>query len=134
MYVSSSTSYTSTTAGVRAGEALGKLDVLHTPVFNAINLQGNRLQNERQIGSLFAEHGVTAEDFEKAFNSFSVRTKVNQAEKRMQDYQIRSTPNMIVNGKYLVTTGQNVRTQEEMLEVVEFLVEKERLTLGSSGD
>ena len=103
-------------------------------VFNAIILQGNRLQNERQIGSLFAEHGVTAEDFEKAFNSFSVRTKVNQAEKRMQDYQIRSTPNMIVNGKYLVTTGQNVRTQEEMLEVVEFLVEKERLPLGSSGD
>ena len=114
-------------------EALDKLDVLHTPVFNAINLQGNRLQNERQIGSLFAEHGVTEEDFEKAFNSFSVRTKVNQAEKRMQDYQIRSTPNMIVNGKYLVTTGQNVQTQEEMLEVVEFLVEKERLTLGSSG-
>ena len=114
-------------------EALGELDVLHTPVFNAINLQGNRLQNERQIGSLFAEHGVTVEDFEKAFNSFSVRTKVNQAEKRMQDYQIRSTPNMIVNGKYLVTTGQNVRTQEEMLEVVEFLVEKERLTLGSPG-
>jgi thiol:disulfide interchange protein DsbA len=115
-------------------EALDKLDVLHTPVFNAINLQGNRLQNERQIGSLFAEHGVTTEDFEKAFNSFSVRTKVNQAEKRMQDYQIRSTPNIVVNGKYLVTTGQNVRTQEEMLEVVEFLVEKERLTLGSSGD
>ena len=115
-------------------EALDKLDVLHTPVFNAINLQGNRLQNERQIGSLFAEHGVTKEEFEKAFNSFSVRTKVNQAEKRMQDYQIRSTPNMIVNGKYLVTTGQNVPTQEEMLAVVEFLVEKERLTLGSSGD
>ena len=106
--------------------------MLHTPVFNAINLQGNRLQNERQIGSLFAEHGVTAEDFEKAFN-LSRLDKVNQAEKRMQDYQIRSTPNMIVNGKYLVTTGQNVRTQEEMLEVVEFLVEKERLTLGSSG-
>ena len=115
-------------------EALDKLNVLHTPVFDAINLQGNRLQNERQIGSLFAEHGVATEDFEKAFNSFSVRTKVNQAEKRMQDYQIRSTPNIIVNGKYLITTGQNVPTQEEMLEVVEFLVEKERQTLGSSGD
>ena len=115
-------------------EALGKLTVLHTPVFNAINLQGNRLQNERQIGSLFAEYGVDAEDFEKAFNSFSVRTKVNQAEKRMQDYQIRSTPNIVVNGKYLITTGQNVQTQEEMLEVVEFLVEKERKMLGSSGD
>jgi thiol:disulfide interchange protein DsbA len=52
----------------------------------------------------------------------------------MQDYQIRSTPNMIVNGKYLVTTGQNVQTQEEMLEVVEFLVEKELQSLRSSGD
>ena len=115
-------------------EALNKVDVLHEPVFNAINLQGNRLQNERQIGELFAQYGISQEDFESAFNSFSVRTKVNQAEKRMQDYQIRSTPNMIVNGKYLVTTGQNVPTQEEMLEVVEFLVEKERQALRSSGD
>jgi hypothetical protein len=33
-----------------------------------------------------------------------------------------------------VTTGQNVQTQEEMLEVVEFLVEKELQSLRSSGD
>ncbi|MAX02572.1 MAG: disulfide bond formation protein DsbA, partial [Gammaproteobacteria bacterium] len=64
----------------------------------------------------------------------SVRTKVNQAEKRMQDYQIRSTPNMVVNGKYLITTGENVPTQEEMLEIVNFLVEKERQAMRSSGD
>ena len=115
-------------------EAMDKVDVLHEPVFNAINLQGNRLQNERQIAALFAEHGVSQDEFESAFNSFSVRTKVNQAEKRMEDYQIRSTPNMIVNGKYLVTTGQNVPTQEEMLEVVEFLVQKELQSLRSSGD
>jgi len=115
-------------------EAMDKVDVLHEPVFNAINLQGNRLQNERQIAALFAEHGVSQDEFESAFNSFSVRTKVNQAEKRMEDYQIRSTPNMIVNGKYLVTTGQNVTTQEEMLEVVEFLVQKELQSLRSSGD
>ena len=69
-----------------------------------------------------------------AFNSFSVRTKVNQAEKRMNDYGIRSTPNMIVNGKYLVTTSENVRTQQEMLDIVDFLVEKERASINSSGD
>lgn len=115
-------------------EALGALDVLHEPVFNAINIQGNRLQNEGQIGALFAEHGIAQDKFESTFNSFTVRTKVNQAEKRMQDYQIRSTPNMIVNGKYIVTTGENVRTQEEMLEVVSFLVEKERQAMGSAGE
>ncbi|MCI5106633.1 MAG: thiol:disulfide interchange protein DsbA/DsbL [Pseudomonadales bacterium] len=115
-------------------EALDALHELHEPVFNAINLEGNRLANERQIGALFAEHGISEEDFESTFNSFSVRTKVNQAERRMQDYQIRSTPNMVVNGKYLITTGENVRTQQEMMEVVKFLVEKERSTLAASGD
>ena len=116
-----------------AAEALDALDVLHEPIFNAINLEGNRLQNERQIGALFAEHGIAQDDFEAAFNSFSVRTKVNQAEKRMQDYEIRSTPNMIVNGKYLVTTGASVPTQQDMLDVVDFLVEKERQA-GRAGD
>lgn len=115
-------------------EALDAVHELHEPVFNAINLEGNRLANERQIAALFAEHGISEEEFESTFNSFSVRTKVNQAERRMQDYQIRSTPNMVVNGKYLISTGENVRTQQEMLDVVNFLVEKERMAMQASGD
>lgn len=110
-----------------------KFDELHEASFNAINLEGNRLQNERQIGALFTEHGVSEEDFTSTFNSFAVRTKVNQGDRRMQGYQIRSTPNMVVNGKYLVSTGQAVTTQQEMLNVVDFLVEQERRAL-ASGD
>ena len=117
-----------------AAEALDSLDVLHEQIFNAINVERNMLQNEEQIGELFEQHGVSQSDFESAFNSFSVRTKVNQAEKRMTDYGIRSTPNMIVNGKYLVATGENVRTQQEMLDIVDFLVEKERSAMSGSGD
>lgn len=109
-----------------AAEALGKLEELHSPMFEAINVQGNRLQNEQQLSALFSQHGVTAEEFSTAFNSFAVRTKVNQAEAKMREYQVRSTPNMIVNGKYLISTGEAVPTQQEMLEVVNFLVNKER--------
>jgi thiol:disulfide interchange protein DsbA len=114
-------------------EALDVVEVIHEPAFNAINIEGNRLQNERQIGALFAEHGISEEDFSAAFNSFGVRTKVNQGDRRMQDYQIRSTPNMIVNGKYVISTGEAVPTQEEMLNVVDFLIEKERQLLASGG-
>ena len=117
-----------------AAEALDAVDVLHEHIFNAINVERNMLQNEGQISELSAEHGVSQEDFDRTFNSFSVRTKVNQAEARMQDYGIRSTPNMIVNGKYLITTSENVHTQQEMLEIVDFLVEKERQAMRSSGD
>ena len=117
-----------------AAEALNSVNVLHEHIFNAINVERNMLQNEDQIAELFAQHGISQSDFDSAFNSFSVRTKVNQAEKRMSDYGIRSTPNMIVNGKYLVATGENVRTQQEMLEIVDFLVEKERIAMAGSGD
>ena len=115
-------------------EAMDALDVVHEHVFNAINIEGNRLQNEGQIGALFAKYGINEDDFTKSFNSFSVRTKVNQAKQRMEAYEIRSTPNMIVNGKYLVATGQSVATQVDMLEVVDFLVEKERQQLSGAGE
>ncbi len=110
-----------------AAEAMGVVDTIHEPVFEAINIQGSRLQNEDQIGDLFAELGINKAEFSTAFNSFAVRTKTNQSDRRMQDYQIRSTPNMIVNGKYVITTGEAVPTQEEMLNVVDFLIAKERL-------
>jgi len=107
-------------------ESLNVVDKVHGPIFDAINLQNNRLQNERQLATLFASHGVGEEDFSRAFNSFPVSTKVNQAEQRMSEYQIRSTPNVIVNGKYLVTTNDAVRTQQDMLAIVDFLVARER--------
>lgn len=110
-------------------EALDAVEVVHEPVFNAINLEGNRLQNERQIGDLFARHGIDQEEFSRAFNSFGVRTRVNQAESRMQDYRIQSTPNMIVNGKYLIATGPDVPTQQMMLDIVDFLIARERAAL-----
>ena len=56
-------------------------------------------------------------------------TQVNQAQRKMQDYQIRSTPNVIVNGKYLIATNEAVQTQEQMLEVVDFLVAREQAAL-----
>ncbi len=110
-----------------AAEAMGALDKLHTPIFNAINMERNRLQNEKELTELVTKHGVSEADFMQAFNSFSVRTKVNQVERKMKDYQIQSTPNMIVNGKYLVVNNQSVLTQQDMLDVVDFLVDKERL-------
>ena len=109
-----------------AAEALGVLNKLHSPIYNAINVDRNRLQNERQLADLFAKHGVSEEEFSTAFNSFAVRTKTNQIDRKMRDYQIQSTPNLVVNGKYLVVNNQAVRTQQDMLDVADFLIEKER--------
>jgi len=58
-------------------EAMDVIHLVHEPVFDAINVEGNRLQNEKLIGDLFEANGIARADFEAAFNSFSVRTKVN---------------------------------------------------------
>lgn len=107
-------------------ESLNVVDKVHGPIFDAINLQNNRLQNERLLAAMFASHGVSEEDFTRAFNSFPVRTKVNQAEQRMSEYRIAGTPSVVVNGKYLVSTNEAVRTQQDMLAIVDFLVARER--------
>ncbi|MEX1196423.1 MAG: thiol:disulfide interchange protein DsbA/DsbL [Pseudohongiellaceae bacterium] len=109
--------------------SLDVVDQVHEEIFNAINLRGNRLMNENQLAELFSNNGVDEEAFREAFNSFSVRTRVNRTERLMSDYQIQSTPNVVVNGKYLVSTSQAVSSQQEMLDVVDFLVERERAEL-----
>ena len=108
-------------------QTLGVLEQTHGKVFDALVPQRKTLRSERQIVDLFVEYGIEREQVEKAFNSFAVRTKTNQAEKLTRDYRPKSTPAMVVNGKYLVSIAGAVNSQQEMLRVVDFLTEKERM-------
>ena len=110
-------------------EALDVVDTMHEHIFAAIHVERNRLQNLSRLTDLFARHGVSAADFDRAFKSFSVRTRLNQVVSRMSAYQVSGTPAMVVNGKYLVSVNDAVRSQQAMLEVVDFLVAKERLAM-----
>lgn len=105
--------------------ALGVLDKVHQPIFDAINMERNMLRDKEALAALFAKHGVEKEKFLKAFNSFAVDSQVRQADARARGYQIRGTPEMIVNGKFRVSTA-TAGGQREMLKVVEYLVEQER--------
>ena len=106
-------------------KALGALEQLHEPLFEAINLQGREMTRDAELKQLFVDHGVKAEDFEKTFNSFGINAQVNQADSRARSYQIRGTPEIVVNGTYRVT-ARLAGSQAAMLEVVDFLVNKIR--------
>ncbi len=106
-------------------KALGVLDTVHEPIFEAINNKRQRLADEPEIAKFFANHGVAQDDFKKAFDSFGVASQVRQADARARGYGITGTPELIVNGKYRVTTSM-AGGQAQMLKVVDFLVAKER--------
>jgi thiol:disulfide interchange protein DsbA len=86
-------------------ELLGKLEELHTPIFREININGNQLNTVDKITAFFREHGVGSDEFQKAFSSFSVESKLQRADFLNRRYRIESVPTVVVNGKYKTDVG-----------------------------
>ncbi len=105
--------------------ALGELDKVHNPLFSALNVDRKPLRDQASLAALFAANGVAKDRFDKAFNSFGVKSQVRQADARARSYKITGTPEIVVNGKYRVTTRM-AGGQAEMLKIVDYLVELER--------
>lgn len=106
-------------------KALDVLDKMHQKIFDTMNVRRKRLKTEREIAEVFAEAGIDGEKFSSMFNSFGIISQVMQAKSRTMAYRITGTPAMIVNGKYQIS-GQSAGSNAKMLEVAQFLVEKER--------
>lgn len=113
-----------------AAEALGVLDTMHPVIFQAMNVDRKPLSSEADIRALFVANGVSGDDFDKAFNSFGINSQVEQGIAVGKAAKITGTPALMVNGKYHVS-GRKAGSQAEMLEVVNFLIEKERAAAGS---
>ena len=112
-----------------AAEALGVVDKIHAAMFTAMNVDRQRLGSEGEIRELFEDNGVSAEDFNRAFNSFGVGSQARQAASRARAAQITGTPELMVAGKYRVS-GRLAGSQADMLKVADYLVAKERAARG----
>ena len=81
-------------------ELLGKLEALHSLIFREINVNGNQLNSVDKITAFFKQHGVSNDEFQKAFSSFAVESKLQRADFLNRRYHITSVPTFVVNGKY----------------------------------
>lgn len=106
-------------------KTLGKLDVMHKEIFDAMHIKRKRLLKEGEIYTLFEKHGVSKEQFNKVLSSFGVNSMVQQADARARSYGITGTPELIINGKYR-TSGRMAGSSTSVLKVVEYLIEKEK--------
>ena len=106
-------------------EVLGVSDSMHLILFQAMNVDRKRLSSEDEIADLFVANGVSEENFSKAFNWFGVSSMVRQATARARAAKVSGTPEMMVNGKYRISTRKGF-SQTEMLQIADFLIAKER--------
>jgi thiol:disulfide interchange protein DsbA len=98
-----------------AAEALGVLDQIHQPLFDAIQREKRKLGSEDELAAFFAEHGVNQDAFRKAYQSFTTETQLRRANQLAQRYGVRGVPTVIVGGQY------NVRSPR-IFDVVDFLI------------
>ncbi|MEM7078851.1 MAG: thiol:disulfide interchange protein DsbA/DsbL [Pseudomonadota bacterium] len=109
-----------------AAQTLGVLEQMHKPLFTALHDERKDIRKAEVLQLLFEEQAdVSAEDFGVAYNSFSVRSRVAQAKAKTRAYKVTGVPTMVVEGKYLID-GRSAGGNVAMLQVVDFLVDKER--------
>jgi len=111
-------------------ELLGVADKIHKPLFDRIHKEKKPIRNLQQLKDFFIAQGVSAQDFDDTYKSFAVITKTNRAKQASSLYGISGVPALVVNGKYR-TSAREAGGNREILEVVDFLVEKERAAAGS---
>ena len=107
-------------------DAIGQQRRMHDDLFNAWNVNNIELGDEAQITDFVAKHGVDRAKFSAAFNSFTMSSKVSRSNQMVRDYQIRGTPTLVVDGKYVITGLEPADT----IKVLDSVVAKARKDRG----
>jgi protein dithiol oxidoreductase (disulfide-forming) len=111
-------------------EALGRRD-LHKKVFQTIHDQRNMLmanseQETQRLHLAFARaNGLDEKQFLGAYNSFSVNSNLQRAERLTNSYRVASVPIMVVAGKY-VTDIEKAGGHEQLTQMLGDLAASEK--------
>jgi protein dithiol oxidoreductase (disulfide-forming) len=98
-------------------EAMGMLDQLHGKVFDAIHKQNVNLGNKNLRDEWLAKQGVDVAKYNDIEKSFAVMTRVQRAKQMSASYKIDSVPQLVVNGKYVVSSESAGGTERMMAAV-----------------
>jgi len=114
-------------------QALGKLDQLHTQVFDEIHQRNNMLvslKNDpaetRSIQLAFAKaHGISEKDFLQAYDSMGVDLNLKRAQDFTNRYSVEGVPLIIVNGRYETDVGM-AGGQSQLIKLIDWLAANEK--------
>ena len=106
-------------------EAMGLVEKLHRPLFDAIHKDNLRTDNEAAMTEWLQKRGVDPKKFMDTMKSFGVQSKTRRATQQTVAYKIDGTPAMAVQGRYTVSAEQG-RSQQGMLQAVDGLVDMAR--------
>ncbi|MFT5706063.1 MAG: putative DsbA family dithiol-disulfide isomerase [Oceanospirillaceae bacterium] len=84
------------------------------------------IRSDAVLENIIKIAGVDTNNFDKRLNSFSMKSALKTAASKSEAMGIDSVPTIVVNDKYRVVSSKGF---EHMLEVVEYLIEKESASI-----
>ena len=111
--------------GYIAAEMMGIGEESHVAMMDAIWKQGKQFRNLNDLAGFYAQFGVEKDAFIAHYKSFAADSQLRKSQRDVQLFGITGTPSLVVARKYRVSSNKNVRDFSAMLDVVDFLVEKE---------
>lgn len=112
-------------------EAMGKLDPLHARAFDAIHKENLNLASPKVREGWLAKQGIDPAQYASVEKSFSVQSKISRAMQLMGAYKVDGVPMVIVNGKYVTSTG-HAGSPERVVPVMEQLIAMARKDMGAT--
>ena len=112
-------------------EALGVLNKLHRPFFEAIHKDRLKTDNPAALAEWLTNNSLDPKKVDATMKSFGVQSKVKRAAQLTAASKIDGTPTLMVQGRYTISTEQG-RSQEGMLKNAESLIPVARKTLSAT--
>lgn len=104
-------------------EALGLGSDVQSSVFLQIHKERKMLRSPKQIQGFLKKFGVEKDKANQYINSFTIKQRVERANKTIRQLQVQSTPTVIVDGKYIISPK---RSFEEFFEVLDYVIELQK--------
>jgi thiol:disulfide interchange protein DsbA len=108
-------------------ESMGILEQTHQAMFDALHKQRKRMNSLEEVAQWYAdEFEVDKDKFLSTAKSFMIDSKMRQSNNMMRKMDIRSTPTLVVNGKYKLN-GKAVGGPSGLIDLANYLSSIEAL-------
>jgi thiol:disulfide interchange protein DsbA len=106
-------------------EAMNQVDAMHAKMFARFHQDHKPIDREADALQFAQENGLDVAKFKSIFNSFSMQTKIAQANRLTEAYEVDGVPELGVQGRF--TTGPSMAGDEaKALMVADVLIDRIR--------
>jgi thiol:disulfide interchange protein DsbA len=118
--------------GYNTADVMGVAEKAHPALMDKIWKQKEILKSMEELAAFYADFGVDPDVFVATSQSFAVDAKMRREQQFLMESGVNSTPNVVVNGKYLVAGNAAVANYDQLLAVVDYLVAEELAATGQA--